>query len=254
MGSWASMIQLIPAVSESASWCVLEWFPAGSDELLPLGTLVGVAVVEGSWKRDVTTHLHAGSVTGSVKARHSWKESRNAPHFMSDLLVVGCCCLPLLYEWLCMEWECLINEPSCVHLMLVALEQARGMATPVATLKAGVVHLSCESVHVLTVSGQGFALCLLGKHGGGPGSAWGSVVWAWLACTVLHPCCCGAVVPSHLFVSGHGNWTWDKEGTHGEAWEHAVPLGWDLPEHVVLQRPALTSWVQLVLELLHQEV
>ena len=62
------------------------WFLAMLGELLSLGIL-GVAIVEGSWKSNVTTNIHAGSMMGSW--REYWRESRNVPHPVLGLFVVG---------------------------------------------------------------------------------------------------------------------------------------------------------------------
>ena len=110
-----------------------EQFLAGSGELPPLGTLVDVAVVEGSWKNNVTTCLHADSMAESLKVEHiwrdSWRESRNAPDPALDLLVVSSVAIVVacVYAW-SMNTS---NNTSCCHLMLVASEQG----TPVDTLQ-----------------------------------------------------------------------------------------------------------------------
>ena len=62
------------------------WFLAILGELLSLGIL-GVATVEDSWKSNVTTNLHVGSMMGSW--RKYWRESRNVPHPVLSLFVVG---------------------------------------------------------------------------------------------------------------------------------------------------------------------
>ena len=150
------------------------------------------------------------------------------------------CCTPLLCECLCVGQEQHIDEPSCGCLTLVASAQAGGMTTMEDAHECWgnlslLLLLSC-----LDGEQAGFSLQLLGEHGGTPGSAQ-PVDWAQMGCAVLHPCYCGAVVPSCLLVSGDCDWAWDDEGVHGGAWECTLPVDWDLPEHVVLWKSALTS-------------
>ena len=202
-------------------------------------------MVESSWKSNVTTLLHAESVLGSSKVGHAWrdpwKESGNVPHPELDLFVAGS--------------DAAVVAWPCCRIVYMWSKNASSMTPPMATwcwwlqnevpqwtlLKAGKVHLSSGSSHILLVSGwMDVHPHLLGKHGGTSGSVWD--LWtipSWHAQYCIHaavglwclPTCWSLVMVIEFRMTR----------ACGGAWVCALSLDWDLLESVALQRPALPS-------------